>query len=174
MKLTGYGGTPDRNRSKAAHLPSPHPKARPTSSAPCSPLTMTSNTAVAFPSADVLWWNDGSVRVSCPFCTKSHRHGIGHSDCYESETGSRVAHCPPVQPHLYQFSFPFSLKKTAKQHIFIQGMDENGDTTLSYATAERSPSMVALLLDNGAKINTRNRRGRTPLREAAPRAFGEL
>ena len=59
------------------------------------------------------------------------------------------------------------LKTTAEQHIFIQGMDENGDTTLNYAAAERSPSMVALLLDNGAKVNGRNRRGRTLLMEAA-------
>lgn len=59
------------------------------------------------------------------------------------------------------------LKTTAEQHIFIQGMDENGNTTLSYAAAERSPGMVALLLDNGAKVNRRNGMGRTPLMEAA-------
>ena len=59
------------------------------------------------------------------------------------------------------------LKTTAEQHIFIQGMDENGDTTLNYAAADISPSMVALLLDNGAKVNGRNRRGRTLLMEAA-------
>lgn len=228
---------------------------------------MAFNSVVAFPSADVLWWDDRFVQVRCPFCAKSHRHGIGYSDRYETEMGSRVAHCPPVHrvlSHSYQFSFPFSrttqhvayeidkkrgrfvtvgipqdpeleeittlaeslasnlnltdeneqsvsfndatemalpghnstdldgtfsqkiidnaildcilghvrkvesyLKTTAEQHIFIQGMDENGNTTLSYAAAERSPGMVALLLDNGAKVNRRNKRGRTPLMEAA-------
>lgn len=247
-----------------------HPKACSASSAPRSSLAMASNIAVAFPSADVLWWDNNSIRVRCPFCIKSHRHGIEYNDRYETKRGSRVAHCSSVhgiRSHCYQFSFPFSrttlhvayeidkkrkrfvtvgipqdpepeeiaslagsltlnlnltdeneqsvffdnatemttyalsdhsstdpdgtfsqktieyaisdcildhvrevenyLMTTAEQHIFIQDMNEIGDTTLSYAAAERSPGMMALLLDNGAEINRRNRRGRTPLMEAA-------
>lgn len=231
---------------------------------------MVSNRAIALPSADVLWWDNRNVRIRCPFCTKSHRHGIGYSDRYEKKSGSRVAHCPPVSgilSHHYQFSFPFDritqhvayeidkekgrfvtvgilqdpepnetttlagslasdldltnedvqlvsfddatemtsitlsdhdpldpdgtfsqqtilnaisdcirgdvrnvkeyLETTAEQHIFLYGKDEQGDSTLSYAAVQRSPSMVALILEKAAEVNSRNRRGRTPLMEAA-------
>lgn len=41
------------------------------------------------------------------------------------------------------------------------------DTVLSMVAAERYPRMVILFLDHGARINSRNDQGRTPLMEAA-------
>ncbi len=51
--------------------------------------------------------------------------------------------------------------------ILVLGKDDYGNTVLSMVAAERHPQMVTLLPDHGARINSRNQKGRTPLMEAA-------
>jgi Ankyrin repeats (3 copies) len=59
------------------------------------------------------------------------------------------------------------LQSSTESNIFLRGVDETGKTTLTYAAAERSPVMVPLLINRGAKVNHRSHSGRTPLMEAS-------
>jgi hypothetical protein len=59
------------------------------------------------------------------------------------------------------------LQTTNESHIFIYGVNRYGDTTLIQAAAERTPSMVSLLLEAGSEVNEINDRGRSALMEAA-------
>ncbi|KAI9928886.1 hypothetical protein ASPWEDRAFT_24862 [Aspergillus wentii DTO 134E9] len=59
------------------------------------------------------------------------------------------------------------LESSVEPQIFIHGRKPDGDITLIMAAAEASPTMVSLLLDHGAQVNTVNRNGRSALMEAA-------
>lgn len=61
------------------------------------------------------------------------------------------------------------LSGTKKLDYFLHGKDEEGNTVLTYAAAERYPAILGLLLSHGASrsIDSRNCKGRTPLMEAA-------
>ena len=214
--------------------------------------------------AHVLSWDARDILVRCPFCGKTHRHGM--SGNYPSRN-TRVAHCPPILdlPDRYRLRFPFDnaagvvgywihkqkkrfyavgvepepeeisdlsdaldsqlrvhdddeapstllesgteeetlsiandatgeeiswtqktitaavshsvlghegevrqvLYTSTDAHLLVSGKGYYGDTVLSMVAAERYPRMVTLFLDHGARINSRNDQGRTPLMEAA-------
>jgi ankyrin repeat protein len=59
------------------------------------------------------------------------------------------------------------LNTTNEPHIFIHRVDHYGDTTLISAAAERTPSVIILLLESGLEVNAINERGRSLLMEAA-------
>lgn len=59
------------------------------------------------------------------------------------------------------------LDTSAETEILVMVKDGHGNTLLSMVAAERHPCMLTLFLDRGARINSRNKKGRTPLMEAA-------
>lgn len=59
------------------------------------------------------------------------------------------------------------LDSSPESGIFLHGVDNDGESALSYAACERSPAIVKLLLDRGANANFQNKDGRTPLMQAA-------
>lgn len=59
------------------------------------------------------------------------------------------------------------LDSSVEAHIFLNGRDSGGNTTLINAAAEESLSMVSMLLKRGAKVNVVNQNGRSALMEAA-------
>lgn len=59
------------------------------------------------------------------------------------------------------------LDSSPESGIFVHGVDNDGESALSYAACERSPAIVKLLLDRSANANFQNKDGRTPLMQAA-------
>jgi len=51
--------------------------------------------------------------------------------------------------------------------IFLPGSGQNGDTMLVFASCERYPNDVKLLLKHGANPDRANSKGTTPLMEAS-------
>ena len=59
------------------------------------------------------------------------------------------------------------LDSSPENHIFIHGVDNEGNTALQYAARKKYPAIVELLLERGADPNHQDKEGRTPLMEAA-------
>lgn len=59
------------------------------------------------------------------------------------------------------------LETSSEAHVFLQGKDDSGDTTLIMAAAEKSEEMVSLLLEHGADKDATNHDGRSALMQAA-------
>lgn len=68
----------------------------------------------ALPIADVLWWDEKTVRIRCPFCKNSHSHGNQSASRYDFNN-TRLAHCSPplIASHMdwddYRIRFPFDI-----------------------------------------------------------------
>jgi hypothetical protein len=103
-------------------------------------------------------FEDASETVTIPL------QAYGRDDLYErKEIDCAISKCILGNvPYVKEY-----LNTTNEPHIFIHGVDQYGDTTLISAAAERTPSMVTLLLESGSEVNAINDRGRSPLMEAA-------
>lgn len=67
----------------------------------------------ALPIADVLWWDERTVRIRCPFCKDSHSHGQPSAGRCDSNT-TRVAHCSRpliMDGDNYRLRFPFDIER---------------------------------------------------------------
>jgi hypothetical protein len=56
-----------------------------------------------------------------------------------------------------------AIKLAAEAGVDLDAFNVNGDTALLRAAARGADSIVAYLADRGARLNTKDRRGRTPL-----------
>lgn len=59
------------------------------------------------------------------------------------------------------------LETSKDSQTLRQGQDYRGDTALVMAAAKECPTMVVLLIDEGAQLNRCNARGRSALMESA-------
>ena len=74
-----------------------------------------------------------------------------------------VASCISKQLHWAQILYD----KSSNRSRLIYEKDRAGDTALSMTAAKGHDEVVKFLLEKGAKIDTMNKKGRTPLMEAA-------
>lgn len=86
----------------------------------------------------------------------------------ETSTLKRIEHVLSQMIHFGDQDYVREyLDSSSESRIFLHGVDNDGESALSYAACERSPAIVKLLLDRGANANFQNKDGRTPLMQAA-------
>lgn len=78
--------------------------------------------------ADVLWWNDSTVVLECPFCDNIHSHGslysIGQTFDY-SQSSTRIPHCHLAGPlQSYFFRFPLGKYEIDKERFRYTVLDK--------------------------------------------------
>lgn len=125
----------------------------------------------SLPVADVLWWNESEVRVRCPFCCESHRHGIvGSDEPYQSDS-TRVAPCPPLlspSQQLYRICFPIDSETQGvayeidkeKRRFQTIGLQQDPDDVESLVEAFESDlkldkdEELPIFFDSGTELTT--------------------
>ncbi|QKX62544.1 uncharacterized protein TRUGW13939_09705 [Talaromyces rugulosus] len=92
-----------------------------------------------FPSADVVWWTDTDVCISCPYCEELHRHGFVEREnatlTYESVT--RIPHCGFSRPP-YRLNFPVAYEIDKVKARFVN------TRTIQYLNDESEEEMSLL------------------------------
>lgn len=72
------------------------------------------------PLVDVIWWNDSSFYIRCPYCEELHRHGF-----VSYESGLRVPHCAYPRPS-YRYNFPdaYEIDKAKARFVNISTLED--------------------------------------------------
>lgn len=112
--------------------------------------------------AEVLWWNNSSIYVRCPFCEAIHHHGFtGYPG--SARTISRVSHCDGPRSGSYNMVFPldkvnskawYSIDKT--RALFVAAGENPSDYFKQFESKD-DPRCNKIRIDAREALRTKRR-----------------
>lgn len=107
--------------------------------------------------ADILWWNEERVCIRCPFCNKSHQHGVEYKKRYHSHF-ERLPHCDTPARRLlsagYRICFPFDVDQ--KRVAYEIDKDNKRFVTVGIEQDNEDLSLLAADLESDLRLEEEN------------------